>query len=148
MQMARNYTVRTKILRPVAEVFDAVVSSDKLRGYFTDGASGDLKEGEEIIWHWNDHGDFPVVVEKVVANKLIELTLDSKKWQKTGNEAYDVRVIMEFESLEDGSTMLSISEAGWKTDADGLKGSHDNCGGWTHMAMCLKAWIEHGIDLR
>jgi len=50
--------------------------------------------------------------------------------------------------LEDGATMLSISEEGWKTDAEGLKGSHDNCGGWTHMVMCLKAYIEHGIDLR
>jgi hypothetical protein len=44
--------------------------------------------------------------------------------------------------------MLSISEQGWKTDAPGIKGSLDNCGGWTHMAMCLKAYIEHGIDLR
>jgi len=146
--MTRNYTVRTKIRRPVAEVFDAVVSSDKLRSYFTDGASGDLKEGEEIIWHWNEYGEFPVVVDTVIANKLIELTLDSKKWQKTRNEAYDVRVILEFEALDDGNTMLSISESGWKTDAAGLKGSHENCGGWTHMAMCLKGWIEHGIDLR
>ena len=64
------------------------------------------------------------------------------------NESYPVKVIFEFEALDDGNTMLSISEEGWKTDADGLKGSHDNCGGWTHMAMCLKAWIEHGIDLR
>ena len=146
--MARNYTVRTKIQRPVAEVFDAVVSSDTLCAYFADSASGDLKEGQEIIWHWNEYGDFPVVVDKVVANKLIELTLDSKKWQKTRNEAYDVRVILEFEALDDGNTMLSISESGWKTDAAGLKGSHENCGGWTHMAMCLKGWIEHGIDLR
>ena len=44
--------------------------------------------------------------------------------------------------------MLSISESGWKTDREGLKGSHDNCSGWTHMAMCLKAYLEHGLDLR
>ncbi len=46
------------------------------------------------------------------------------------------------------STMLSISEQGWLTDEAGLKGSHDNCSGWTHMALCLKAFVEHGIDLR
>ncbi len=67
---------------------------------------------------------------------------------KTTTEAYDVNVILEFDSLEDGGTMLSISEEGWKTDSPGLKGSHDNCGDWTHMVMCLKAWIEHRIDLR
>ena len=146
--MTRNYTVRTKILRPVAEVFDAIVSSDKLCNYFTDRSSGDLKKGDEIRWRWNHYGENPVVVNEVIPNERIQLTLDAKKWKKTKNEAYDVTIIFEFEELEDGNTMLSISEEGWKTDADGLKGSHDNCSGWTHMANCLKAWIEHGIDLR
>jgi len=147
--MARNYTVQTKILRPVADVFDAIVSSDRLCNYFTNQASGDLVEGAEIRWRW-DHYDveLPVVVDKIISNELIELTLDSEVWKKTLTESYPVKVIFEFEALEDGNTMLSISEAGWKIDADGLKGSHDNCGGWTHMAMCLKGWIEHGIDLR
>lgn len=146
--MARNYTVQTRIMRPVAEVFDAVVAKEKMLKYFVDGASDDLVEGKTIRWHWNHYGENPIVVKKVVENKLIELTLDSREWDKTKDEAYDVAVIFEFEELKDGGTLLSISEAGWKTDADGLKGSHDNCGGWTHMAMCLKAWIEHDIDLR
>lgn len=146
--MAHNYTVKTMILRPVAEVFDAIVSSEKASNYFTDSSNGDLVEGTEVIWHWSAYGDFPVIVDKVIPNSLIELRLDSKKWQKTADTAYDVRVILEFEALKDDHTMLSISEAGWKTDLDGLKGSHDNCSGWTHMQMCLKAWIEHGIDLR
>lgn len=146
--MARNYTVHTRIARPVDDVFDAVVSSERLCNYFTDNASGDLKAGDRIIWNWNEWGDFPVEVTAVAPNERIELTLNSKDWQKTDDEAYDVRVLFEFESLENGDTMLTISEEGWKTDAPGLKASHENCGGWTHMAMCLKAWIEHGIDLR
>ena len=146
--MARNYTVQTKILRPVADVFDAVVSKEKMLKYFVDGASGDLVEGSTVRWHWNHYGENPITVKKIVENKLVELTLDSREWDKTSNEAYEVTVIFEFEELDDGATLLSISEEGWKTDAEGLRGSHDNCGGWTHMAMCLKAWIEHGIDLR
>lgn len=145
--MSRNYTVRTKILRPVDEVFDAIVNSEEMKKYFLDGASSDLIEGKEVTWRWDHYGENPVTVRKIVENKLIELAIDSKKWAKTKKEAYEVLVIFEFEELEDG-TMLSISEQGWKTDADGLKGSHDNCGGWTHMAMCLKAYLEHGIDLR
>ena len=147
--MARNYTIRTKIRRPIADVFDAVVSSDKLCRYFTSETSGDLEEGAEIRWRWA-HYDvaLPVVVDQVIPNELIQLTLDSRAWEKTTDESYSIKVIFEFEKLDDGSTMLSISEEGWKTDAEGLKGSHDNCGGWSHMAMCLKAWIEHDIDLR
>lgn len=147
--MDRNYTVQTKILRPVADVFDAVVRSEILCHYFTDKTTGDLVEGTEVGWTWN-HYEFtlPANVDQVIDNKRIELTIDSAEWKKTTAETYPVKVIFEFEALDDGSTLLSISEAGWRTDADGLKGSHDNCGGWTHMAMCLKAWLEHGIDLR
>lgn len=146
--MSRNYTVSTKINRPVNEVFDAVVSSDQLSRYFTGSSSGDLAAGERIVWNWEDWGDHPVTVKIVEANSRIELVLNSRDWQKTGDEAYDVRVIFEFEETDDGDTMLSISEEGWRTDAEGLKGSHDNCGGWMHMATCLKAYLEHGIDLR
>lgn len=146
--MARNYTVQTKIMRPVADVFDAIVSKEKMMSYFIDGASDDLREGATILWHWNHYGENPIVVKKIEPNKLIELTLDSAEWDKTKNEAYDVAIIFEFEELDGGGTLLSISEEGWKTDADGLKGSHDNCGGWMHMATCLKAWMEHEIDLR
>ena len=146
--MARNYTVQTKIMRPVADVFDAIVSKDKMMKYFVDGASDDLTEGATIRWHWNHYGENPVVVKKIVENKLVELTLDSREWDKTEDDAYDVRVIFEFEELDEGGTLLSISEQGWKTDADGLKASHENCGGWAQMTMSLKAWIEHDIDLR
>lgn len=146
--MARNYTVRTKILRPVAEVFDAIISREKLCRYFTDKASGDLVPGEVIRWHWDHYGELPIRVDEVIANERIVLTLNSRDWDKTSSDAYDVSVVFDFELLDDGNTMLSISEAGWKTDADGLKASHENCSGWTHMAVCLKSWIEHGIDLR
>jgi len=147
--MARSYTVQTRILRPVADVFDAVISSDKLCNYFTSEASGDLTEGAEVGWRWAHYdATLPVIVSKIIENKLIELTLNSKEWKKTSDDHYDVLVIFEFEELDDGNTMLSISEDGWRTDDEGLRGSHDNCGGWTHMAMCLKAWIEHEIDLR
>ena len=145
--MSRNYTVQTRILKPVDVVFEAVVKSEHMLNYIINRASGDLVEGERVVWFWDHYGENSVVVRKVVPNKLVELGIDSHEWEKTKDESYEVRVIFEFEEV-DGGTMLSISEAGWKTDADGLKGSHDNCGGWTHMAVCLKAYLEHDLDLR
>lgn len=145
---ARNYTVQTKIQRPVTEVFDAIVNDSTICNYFTDKTSGPLLEGQRIIWTWDTWGDFAVIVKRIVENELIHLELDSQEWKKTKHRAYKVEVFLEMEPLDDGSTMLSISEQGWLTDESGLKGSHDNCSGWTHMAMCLKAFVEHGIDLR
>ena len=146
--MSRNYTVSTQIRKSVQEVFNAVVASDVLNRYFTDKSSGNLEEGERVRWHWDHYGELSVVVRRIVENEMIELVLDSREWEKTTDDAYEVLVIFEFEALDDGSTKLSISEQGWRTDAEGLKGSHDNCSGWTHMAMCMKAWLEHGIDIR
>ena len=102
-KVSRNYTVQTKILRPVADVFDAIVCSERMRKYFIDGASSDLVEGEEITWRWDHYGENPVTVRKVVENALIELAIDSREWDKTKDEAYEVLVIFEFEELDDGA---------------------------------------------
>lgn len=144
----RNYRVQTKINKPVAEVFQAVVSGETIVHYFVNSTAGDLVPGKKIAWTWDEYGTNEVLVKQVETNKLIELGLDSENWQKTDYEAYEVSVLMEFEALDEESTMVSISESGWRHDEEGYKGSHDNCGGWQHMLMCLKAYLEYGIDLR
>ncbi len=144
----RNYTVRTKINKPVAEVFNAVVDSGTIIKYFVNATSSDLSAGQKVEWTWDEYGSNEVMVKKVVQNQLIELGLDSENWQKTNDDSYEVVVSMEFEALDENSTMVSVSESGWRHDEEGYKGSHDNCGGWQDMILCLKAYLEHGIDLR
>ena len=144
----RNYTVRTKINKPVAEVFKAVVSAETAVKYFVDATSSDLVEGVTVAWTWDEWGTNDVLVKKVVENELIELGLDSENWQKTNDESYEVVVSFEFEALDAQSTMVSISESGWRHDAEGYKGSHDNCGGWQDFLLCMKAYLEYDIDLR
>ena len=146
--MTKNYTVSTKINRPVKDVFDAIVSGELMIKYFTDSVSGDLVVGETIEWTWDEYGSNLIKVEKVVPSELIELSLDSKNWSKTKDDNYTVTVSFEFEALDDRTTRLSISESGWRDDAEGYAGSHDNCGGWQHMLCCLKAYLEYGVDLR
>ena len=107
----RNYTVGTQIARPVADVYDAIVSSNALDRYFTDRSSGDLAEGEEITWHWREWGDFPVTVKKLERNRRIELALDARRWQKTQDDSYEVLIIFEFEALESGAP--SSASARW-----------------------------------
>lgn len=47
--MARNYTLNTRIARPLEDVFDAVVSSERLCRYFSNESSGNLTEGKRVI---------------------------------------------------------------------------------------------------
>jgi uncharacterized protein YndB with AHSA1/START domain len=123
--MDLRFEVYGKIARPVAEVFDAVYNPRKLSGYFTTGgASGPLTQGSSVTWDFADFpGAFPVHVRQVESGRLIE-------------------------PIDDGSTLVRISESGWKETPEGLRSSYGNCSGWMHMLCCLKVYVEHGINLR
>lgn len=144
--MELKFEVKTRILRPITEVFDAVYNPSKLSGYFTTGeASGPLDEGTTVTWAFADNpGDekrrFPVTVEKVVPNELIVLG-----WE--GSKGLQTRVEMNFEA-SDNSTIVTIQETGWRETQKDLNSSYGNCMGWSQMVSALKAFVEYGINLR
>jgi uncharacterized protein YndB with AHSA1/START domain len=140
--MPLKFQVQLKIRRPAAEVFDAVVDPGKLSGYFVQSASGPLVEGATVQWEFHEApGAFDVVVREVVPGERVVL-----EWPAaTGGQN---RVEMTFKPLDDGATLVQISESGWPEGADGLEASHGNAGGWMHMMACLKAYLEYGINLR
>ncbi len=155
-----RFTVQTKIQKPVSEVFDAVYNPKKLSKYFTTGgADGPLDEGRTVMWSFNDNGNkipaFPVKVKKVVRNKLIQFSWEASEGvydPKTGSmpssAGYDTIVEMSFEPLNANETLVKIVEGKWRPTEAGLQGSFQNCQGWTQMSMCLKAYLEYGINLR
>jgi uncharacterized protein YndB with AHSA1/START domain len=142
--MEFKFKVNAKVMKPVAEVFDAVYNPKKLSGYFTTaGASAPLDPGTTVMWDFADFpGAFPVHVKEVQRDKLIAF-----EWPAEDG-AYSTRVEMTFEALEPGATMVSISEGTWRETEEGLRASYGNCEGWMNMAACLKAYLEYGINLR
>lgn len=89
-------------------------------------------------WQWAESSDHPAKVTKVNNNELIEFVLNSLDWEKFDGESYAVTVRIEFEELEDGGTVHSISESGWIDSENGIPSSYENNEGWTHMAMCSR----------
>ena len=141
--MEPRFEVQLKILKPVPEVFEAVVDPAKLSGYFTKAASGRLVEGDTVRWSFAEvPGDFPVNVREVQKDERIVLEWESQEG------GYDTRVEMLFKPLDGGATMVQIRESGWRETPRGVESSYRNCGGWMHMVCCLKAYLEHGINLR
>lgn len=141
--MELKFRVAGRVARSVEDVFDAIVDPDKLSGYFTTGgAKGRLEAGATVTWDFHDFpGAFPVRVIEVEKNQKIVLNWDADNGGET-------RVTMVFTALEDGRTLLQISEEGWTENQEGLKASYGNCEGWTGMLCALKAYLEHGINLR
>lgn len=151
--MDLKFEVSGRIARPLEEVFEAVVNPEKLSGYFTTGgAKGRLETGATVTWDFADYpGAFPVYVAEVEKDKRIILHWDAGDTAaEPGGEdgPYQTQVTMRFEALEDGRTLVTISEEGWRQTPEGLKSTLSNKGGWMHMLCCLKAWVEHGINLR
>tara|TARA_R110002124_G_scaffold114535_42_gene269627 strand:+ start:8530 stop:9021 length:492 start_codon:yes stop_codon:yes gene_type:complete len=149
-QMIPAFRVAGRINRPVHEVFEAVVDPAQLSGYFTTGgAKGRLETGATVTWDFADFpGAFPVRVVEVVPDSKIVLHWAAADGDADSGGQYDTTVTMTFESLEDGRTLVSIAESGWRATAAGQKAAFGNCEGWTGMLCALKVHIEHGINLR
>ena len=146
--MELKFEVAGRIARPVEEVFEAIVDPGTLSRYFTTGgAEGRIETGATVSWSFHDFpGAFPVEVVEVEKNKRIVLRWEAD--EKDPSAKYDTIVTMRFEALEDGRTLVSIGEEGWRETPAGLKASYGNCMGWSQMLCAMKAWVEYGINLR
>ena len=155
--MELKFRVAARIAKPVHDVFEAVADPATLSSYFTTGgAQGRLETGATATWDFHDFpGAFPVWVIEVVEDEKIVL-----EWQASEGEPHNVeggeqkdsdyrtKVTMRFKSLDDGRTLVEIAEEGWRENQGALSASYGNCQGWSQMLCALKAWIEHGINLR
>jgi len=139
-----EFQVQVKVMKPVAQVFDAVVDPGKLSAYFIGSSTGPLEQGKTVNWRFAEFPDFevPVTVQKLKSNELIQFAWEGE------TPDYQTTVLMTFEPLTPDSTLISIKETGWRETESGLAGSYRNCFGWTHMGMCMKAYLDFGIDLR
>lgn len=158
--MEIKFRVAGRIDRPVSEVFEAVADPKKLSGYFTTaGAEGRMETGATVMWEFHDYpGAFPVKVVEVVPNERIVFewpayeadppNVDEKDQHEDGAEAdYKTTVTITFKEA-DGGTLVEIAEEGWRDTDAARRGSYSNCQGWSQMLVCMKAWVEHGINLR
>ncbi len=146
--MGKNFEVAARVSRPVGEVFEAVVNPESLSQYFTTGgAKGRLETGATVTWDFADFpGAFPVEVVEVRENEQIVLRWDGV--DDPDAPPFRTTVTMGFEDLEDGRTLVTIAEEGWPDTPASTQASYGNCEGWTNALCCMKAWLEHGINLR
>ncbi|MGO2140727.1 MAG: SRPBCC domain-containing protein [Leucobacter sp.] len=152
-----NFTVSGRVARPRAEVYEAVADPATLSKYFTTGgAVGRLEAGRSVQWDFADFpGAFPVTVVAAEAPSRIEIrwageaTADGADGADRADGAGDTTVVFEFEPVDDDTrTLVKITERSWQATEAGTRAAFGNCEGWTGMLAALKAWVEHGINLR
>ena len=156
--MGLKFRVAARIAKPVHEVFEAVADPRQLSRYFTTGgAEGRLVTGVTVTWDFHDFpGAFPVEVVEVVPDEKIVLQWDASEGEppnvedrETKTAPYKTTVTMTFSPLDGGTrTLVEIREEGWRETQGALDASYGNCQGWSQMLCALKAWLEHGLNLR
>lgn len=141
LRLEVDHSIRIK--KPATEVFEAISSPKHLNRYFTSKAQGELMVGTPVSWEWTDYPErVPVeVIESLRPRRLVF------RWP-THDKLYSTTVQFDLEDQGEKGTIVRVREGTWKTHAAGLHNSYDNSGGWMHMLCCLKAYLEHHIDLR
>ena len=143
-----TFTVSGRVSRPCRDVYEAIADPAQLSQYFTTGgARGRLEPGADVSWDFADFpGRFPVAVVEADAPRRIVI-----RWEgaDTADGSGSTTTTFELEPLDDDTrTLVTITESSWALTADGAKRAFGNCEGWTGMLAALKAWVEHGINLR
>jgi uncharacterized protein YndB with AHSA1/START domain len=141
----KNQTLEIKtaiqILKPVNEVFEAIVDPAKMSNYFISKSSGRMEAGRQIIWKFPEFEiEFPVKVREIIKDKYI-----SYYWDVDGVE---LLVEMTLSARGNDSTLVSITEKSMNNDEKGIKWLQGNTEGWANFLACLKAYLEYGINLR
>jgi uncharacterized protein YndB with AHSA1/START domain len=130
-----------QMLKPVNEVFEAIIDPVKMSNYFISKSSGKMEEGKQIMWRFPEFDmEFPIRVGKIEKDKYI-----SFYWDVDGIE---LLTEMKLTQRANNSTLVSITEKSRENDEAGIKWLMGNTEGWANFLACLKAYLEYGINLR
>src|SRR4051794_26355306 len=112
--MAFDVNVRERILRPVNQVFAAVVDPDQMSQYFISKGSGRLETGKDVIWEFADVGtSVKIHVLEVIADKLI--VYESRALGDV------MRTTIRFEGEGSEATVVTITDASFPLTEEGVK---------------------------
>jgi uncharacterized protein YndB with AHSA1/START domain len=138
-----NLEIKTaiQIIKPVHEVFEAIVDPDKMSNYFISNGSGRMEEGKEITWQFPEFDTkSPIRVGTIEKDKYI-----SFYWVMDGVELF---VEITLSHIEDDATLVKVTEKSMPNNEAGIKWLMGNTEGWANFLACLKAYLEYGINLR
>lgn len=134
--------VAIQILKPVDEVFEAIVNPKKMCHYFISESSGKMEEGKKLIWKFPEFEEkVPVRIDKVEKNKFVSFFWD-------GEQGKETLVEMELIPQHQHATLVRIHEGRQEGNDLDVKWLSQNTEGWTNFLACLKAYLEYGINLR
>ncbi len=131
-----------QISKSKAEVFEAITDHEKMKNYFISESTGKMVEGQSVTWRFPEfEGEVFIEVKRLIPDEFI-----SFEWE--GAKAEKLLVNISLTEMPDKSTLVKITEGKMANDKAGIQWFGGNTEGWANFLACLKAYLEHGINLR
>lgn len=131
-----------QISEPPHEVFEAIVDPSKMSNYFIAWSSGRMEEGKDLEWRFPEF-------DEIVKVHVVQVTKDeyiSFQWEGAKGEHLLVEITLL--PMPENSTLVKITEGKMPNNKKGVKWLAQNTEGWANFLACLKAFVEHEINLR
>ena len=130
------------IRKPAAQVFEALVDPAITSRFWFSRGSGRLEAGKQVRWEWEMYGFSTTVdVKAIEKNKRILI-----EWS---GPDHPTSVEWTFEPRGEDQTFVTVKNWGFRGDADKIVAEAMNStGGFSFVLAGLKAWLEHGIELK
>ena len=134
--------VQMLIRKPVEQVFEAVVDPAITSRFWFSKGSGRLETGKQVRWDWEMYGfTAEVDVKEVEENRRILM-----EW---GGPDHPTSVEWTFEPKGQGRTFVTVKNWGFHGDTEKIVAQAlDSTGGFSFVLAALKAYLEHGIELK
>ena len=133
--------VADRVMKPIGEVFDAIVNPAKITKFFASDASDPLRAGDTVTWTFADVG-------RTISPKVLAVEPETHiafEWDASGERA---RVDITLSPDEGDTARIVIVEDGWRMNAKGVECALQQTQGWTDFICCMKAYLQFGVNLR
>lgn len=140
--MSTEVNVQDRIVKPLHEVFSAIVDPNKMSKYFISSSTGPLATNAKLRWEFADVG-------ASIDVDVIEVTENTKfvfDWNASGHTK--ARVTIQLIQDQPEATLVKINERKLEPEDATVQWAIGQTAGWTHFLCCLKAYTQYGINLR
>ncbi len=126
-------------MKPANEVLEAFVDPAKIKNFWFSSAAR-WEQGQTVSLRYEEYNaEVDIEVIEILPNKKIVY-----RW---GTDGQGNVVTISLEELDSSSTIIEITEEGFREDDDELMSNLlDNKEGWVFMLTCLKGYLEFGIN--
>jgi uncharacterized protein YndB with AHSA1/START domain len=101
-----------------------------------------MEEGTTVEWGFPEmEATFPVRIQKAEPTAGFIFN-----WNDVDGTETTVTIVLT--AVDDNTTFVQIREGEKEATEEGIRWLASNTEGWANFLVCLKAWMEYGINLR